>query len=427
MATYKPIQSVALTSATASVTLSGIDQGYTDLELVIWAQSVSGIQNVNMQFNGDTGTRYSRTLVYGDGTSALSVRGIDQTNINAGFMTTTGCTTTVKLFNYSNITTSKTVLSRSGDPTDSVNAGVGLWRAVSNAAINTINITGTGNFAAGSTFSLYGIKSGSPKATGGELRTDGTYWYHTFNTTQMFIPQVSLTADYLVVAGGGGGGSFGGGGAGGYRTSIGGTALSLAANTGVTVTIGAGGAGNATSGTLNSNNNTNGSNSIFSTITSTGGGKGGNYQTSAGGNGGSGGGGSDAAAAGSASPSGQGNNGGTGTFVYGGGGGGAGAVGSSFSGQNAGAGGAGLASSITGTSITRAGGGGGGNWSAQGAAGAGGSGGGGAGTLATTAATSGTINTGGGGGGAGFNNSVTPYYGIGGAGGSGIVIVRYPV
>jgi hypothetical protein len=76
-----------------------------------------------------------------------------------------------------------------------------------------------------------------------------------------------------------------------------------------------------------------------------------------------------------------------------------------------------LASSITGTSVTRGGGGGGG--SSDGGSvtpGSGGSGGGGAG--GKTSGTAGTVNTGGGGGGTDG--------GTGGAGGSGIVIIKYP-
>jgi hypothetical protein len=102
-----------------------------------------------------------------------------------------------------------------------------------------------------------------------------------------FVP--SLTVDYLVVAGGGGGGGTqqygGGGGAGGYRTSIGGTALTLDLDELYTVTVGAGGA-----------TNNKGNNSVFSSITSTGGGLGGNSSVSgrtvlfSGGSGGSGGG-----------------------------------------------------------------------------------------------------------------------------------------
>ena len=81
-----------------------------------------------------------------------------------------------------------------------------------------------------------------------------------------------------------------------------------------------------------------------------------------------------------------------------------------------GSGGAGLANSITGSSVTRAGGGGGVRHNATGFSndGAGGSGGGGGGGAGGTGGT-GSVNTGSGGGGG------NP----GGSGGSGVIIVRY--
>jgi hypothetical protein len=242
------------------------------------------------------------------------------------------------------------------------------------------------------------------------------------------VPLVPLTVEYLVVAGGGGGGASygGGGGAGGYRTNYGGTALSLNVATNYNVTVGAGGASAAPAGA-------DGGNSVFSTITSTGGGGGadGNYVQS-GKNGGSGGGGGYTTnAGGSASPAGQGNNGGSGSpnvssnAAAGGGGGGAGAVGVSSSDKNTGGdGGAGLSNSITGSAVFYAGGGGGGIGSnSTGSTGSGGSGGGGTGSTGNNAATAGTANTGGGGGGGGQGPGVSAG---GAAGGSGIVILRYP-
>ena len=83
-----------------------------------------------------------------------------------------------------------------------------------------------------------------------------------------------------------------------------------------------------------------------------------------------------------------------------------------------GAGGNGLASSITGTSVTYAGGGGGNSQFAVGVA-SGGTGGGGSGGNANslTSATAGTANTGGGGGGGDAGRTA--------AGGSGVVIISY--
>jgi len=256
------------------------------------------------------------------------------------------------------------------------------------------------NFAGG------GIMS----ATGGTITTDGDYKVHSFTSNGTFTPTTianSGEVEYLVIGGGGGAGGniSGGGGAGGYRTGY--LAVTKQA---YTVTIGSGGSGGGINGVGAA-----GSNSVFSTITSTGGGAGGSYNGNAG-NGGSGGGaGSGTAGTGT---SGQGNNGGTGYYSggsnhAGGGGGGAGAVGANGSSGAGGNGGAGVASSITGSSVTRAGGGAG---LGSGSAGSGGSGGGGdATTTGNATGTAGTANTGGGGGGGTY----------GGAGGSGVVIIRY--
>jgi hypothetical protein len=232
------------------------------------------------------------------------------------------------------------------------------------------------------------------------------------------IPSV----EYLVVAGGssgGGGGSYagGGGGAGGLLAGI----ASIAVGSSITVTVGGGGAG--TSGLGN-----NGSNSVFGSITASGGGGGSYTQTDSGLNGGSGGGGgggtSDTFHPYGNGIQGQGNSGGFGKYYASGGGGGAGTKGIDGAGTfiPCGNGGAGVASAISGAVVTYSGGGGGGSYVSQTTGnGIGGVGGGGTGAYYSSAAgTAGTVNTGGGGGG-GNQNFVTS-----GAGGSGIVIIRYP-
>ena len=241
-------------------------------------------------------------------------------------------------------------------------------------------------------------------------------------------PVTVAVTDYLVIAGGGGGGeSVGpaapgaGGGAGGYRCSVpgedsGGGAsaeYTLALQPGTyTVTVGAGGPGDAQS---------KGTDSVFGTIISDAGGYGGGYNSSfyyAPTSGGSGGGRAVQAPVASGTAN-QGFAGGDNSDGTGGGagGGGAGAVGGNGVGTPGGSGGAGVTSSITGSSVGRAGGGGGGGENNIGGTS---SDGGGAGGGTTTSAGAGTANTGGGGGGA--KNAA----GSGGNGGSGVVILRIP-
>ena len=456
--TYVALDKITVTTATPSITFTGISGAYTDLVLVVSARStyaaaeVAGFIRLG---NGsiDTGSNYSRTRLLGTGSAASSARASNLTatpwDAIPGSTSASGnfCTTIISIQNYSNTTTYKTFLIRANEPNNYVEAEVGLWRGMS--AINQVQIYGDGggDLAVGSTFSLYGIANadqGAAKATGGIITEDSQYWYHTFGASGTFTPKQALTCDYLVVAGGGGGAGYaGGGGAGGYLTTVapaggGGSVASpasLSSGVNYTVTIGAGGA--SVGSGLPTTNGNNGvastiSGSGLTTISATGGGGGGaeNGTGNSGGSGGGGGTGNNAAGTGTTN---QGYGGGLSPVGGGGGGGGAGGVGSS---STTGNGGVGLTSTIFNTvgigqfvsgSYYLAGGGGSPNVSGSG--GAGGVGGGGNGGLIAnpgTAGSTGTTNTGGGGGGGGFLNT-SPYTARGGgAGGSGIVVIRYP-
>ena len=282
-------------------------------------------------------------------------------------------------------------------------------------------------------------------ASGGTITTSGDFKIHTFNSSGTFtVSSVgnaagSTTVDYLVVAGGASGGSSGGGGgAGGFRESFPNPAtggLSVSAQ-GYPITVGAGGAG-APSGSRGAV----GSNSIFSSVTSAGGGEGGSNASGAGGNGGSGGGAGAPSSSGGTgntppvSPS-QGNNGSPETdplSLSGAGGGGATSTGSDSPSRNGGPGGNGGGTSINPAAGTPgpsgplryfSGGGAGGGGSAGGG-GTGGYGGGanGGGEGPGTSGPAGTANTGGGGGGGG--QTAGGVKNPSGAGGSGVVIIRY--
>ena len=305
-------------------------------------------------------------------------------------------------------------------------------------------------------------------ATGGTVTTSGDYKIHTFTGDGCFVvsnvgnPAGSTTVDYLVVAGGasGGGQIAGGGGAGGARMSSGiasgcYTASPLGAcvsalpvtATGYPIVVGGGGAPVVEVGPGSNVLGNPGSVSSFSTITSAGGGGGGGNGTCSPTNpsngipGGSGGGAglraSHSGGTGNTPPVSppQGNSGSPtanpGTDG-GGGGGGATAAGADSTGSppgnNAGAGGAGVTNAIRAACQSYAGGGGGGGRTDSTIGGGPASAGGGRGAPYpggpdVRTGEAGTTNSGGGGGGGGYNGS--PLTGISGAGGSGIVIIRY--
>jgi hypothetical protein len=450
--TYVELDKVTVATATPSITFTGISGAYTDLVIVMSATTTLDGRDLRLQFNGDTTTNYSSHFIsaYSTATTgrATSASFIQFTNL-IGTSTVDPTAMLINVPNYANATTFKTVLIRStqfqtnvGSAFSETIAQCGLWRKTPEAITSVTISVSSSNIAVGSTFSLYGIKSfvadTTPKATGGYVYSDATYYYHAFPYSSTFTPVSSISSvEYVVVAGGGGGGGSrgGGGGAGGYRT---GTAT---ISTPLAVTVGAGGLGGTGGGSRFS-----GSSSSFNSLTSSGGGAGacGGFSSLTGG---SGGGGHYESIPGAAGNSGgftpvegyAGANAAGLTFgsvgqLPGGGGGGAGAAAPTLAnntvGGNGGVGSSAHSSwlSVVGLGVNGyiAGGGGGARLDGGADAGDGGLGGGGnASTTANRVGQSGVEATGSGGG-AGYGGSGGIGDANGGSGGSGLVIIRYP-
>lgn len=425
-------------TSVANIEFTNIPQYYTDLCIVLSirsSQSTSNPDGIAFQFNSDTANNYTQLQLWGTG-SAVGTNVSTQNFAYAGPIVAAG--NTAGIFGSASIyitgytsNNRKTILADTATENNTTAADCGfrsnIWN--STAPINSIKFYDYvgGSLVQHSTITLYGIKNArktagnSIKAIGGNISFDGTYVYHSFNSSGTFTPTTNLTADYILVAGGGagGGGNGGGGGAGGliYRTNQSFSPSSYG------ITIGAGG-----SGGLTNDRGPSGSNSSFLGLTAIGGGGGGGFNTNAiGGAGGSGGGGSsydgtaNTSIAGGTGTAGQGNNGGIGTNgsgypYHGAGGGGAGAVGSNATLLVSGNGGIGAL--YFGQYYAGGGGGGGDKGSGTTTFGTGGLGGGGVGGSPQGDATRGTLGTGGGGGGEGGG-------GGGANGGSGVVIIRY--
>jgi len=155
--TLTPIATVTLTSNASNVTFSNLPQTYTDLVLVTTnTDTGAGLAGVYLdQINGDTGSNYSRTILFGTGSAASSDRD-SGTASNIGLSNTTQCNNIFQFMNYSNTTTYKTVLSRANSASGQVRAGVALWR--NTAAITSFRLSGV-TFASGSSFTVYGVKA----------------------------------------------------------------------------------------------------------------------------------------------------------------------------------------------------------------------------------------------------------------------------
>ena len=163
--TYTPIATVS-TSA-SSYTFSSIPSTYTDIILIGSVRSDKTTANsdtISFRLNGDTGTNYSNTIMTGNGSTATSNRRSNDAQWYAGEVSSNGDTSGIfspiiaHFQNYSNTSVYKTVLFRTNAVNTDLRASVGLWRSTS--AINSITIyPAGGNFASGSTITLYGIQA----------------------------------------------------------------------------------------------------------------------------------------------------------------------------------------------------------------------------------------------------------------------------
>lgn len=160
-ATYEPIATTTLSSAAANISFTSISASYTDIRVVLVGSHETTATTLRMQVNSDTGTNYSYTELIGDGATASSSRGTSSSRINCGnanFNNTQPSLITVDWFSYAGSTNKTCLVTASQDRngSGSVLRTVGLWRSTS--AITSVQLfPATGNFATGTTATLYGI------------------------------------------------------------------------------------------------------------------------------------------------------------------------------------------------------------------------------------------------------------------------------
>ena len=167
--TYELIASNVLSTTAASVTFSAIPATYTDLVFRWSARNTGAGENAQIRFNADSASNYSRTNLYGDGTSANSIRGTSETYFYFGFSIDSSTRTASTFANAELYIPNYTVAANkpiSGFSIIETNAAAcdtpaviaALWR--NTAAITSIEVGPvTNSFASGSSFYLYGIKN----------------------------------------------------------------------------------------------------------------------------------------------------------------------------------------------------------------------------------------------------------------------------
>ena len=159
-ATYEPIATTTLGSATTTITFNSIPGTYTDLRLVYVPFTETFASSQTITFNNDTSALYSWTFISGDGATATSGMGTGQIGLDtfsANPLTTPPMLLTVDIFSYAGSTNKTCLMTGSSDKNGSgaVNRRVGLYR--STTAITSLTITSANNLAVGTTATLYGI------------------------------------------------------------------------------------------------------------------------------------------------------------------------------------------------------------------------------------------------------------------------------
>jgi hypothetical protein len=159
--TYEPIATNTLSSSAATVTFSSISGSYTDLIIICSVKGSASNGTIQVRFNGDTGTNYSYTRMYGVGSGTP---GTDRSsNVSSMQLEDAGASFSGQFIvargfinNYSNSTTYKTMIGRGDEVGNVTMATSNLWR--NSSAITSITIfTPSNDFISGSTFTLYGI------------------------------------------------------------------------------------------------------------------------------------------------------------------------------------------------------------------------------------------------------------------------------
>ena len=166
--TYTLISSNVLSSSAASVTFSAIPSTYTDLVLRYSARGDSAVwaRDLYIEYNGDTATNYSQTLLEAPVASSRGSNGnyVTVDTIIDSASSTTSTFTSGELYIPSYTASQNKPQSHfaaaenNSSTTYRVQVGAFLWR--NTAALTSIKLSmSAGSFVSGSSFYLYGIKN----------------------------------------------------------------------------------------------------------------------------------------------------------------------------------------------------------------------------------------------------------------------------
>lgn len=162
-ATYDKITAYTVTgSPVSSFNITSIPGTYTDFRVILNSATGAAFDDeVLIRCNNDTAGNYSMTILGQSNNTLQSSRrsSVAQWHIDNNSPANVGGMYIMDFMDYSNTSTFKTMLSRSGRAGLSVCASVNLWRDTS--AITSLNFRLASNlsYQVGTTITLYGIKA----------------------------------------------------------------------------------------------------------------------------------------------------------------------------------------------------------------------------------------------------------------------------
>jgi hypothetical protein len=171
---FESIATANGTGSSATITFSSIPSTYTHLQIRAITRDTSAFNDsygAKLKINSDTGSNYASHYLLGNGSSAIAAsQGVSITPPNCmqtaggGMAANVFSATIIDILDYKNTNKYKTVRVLTGvEPNSATGDNVGLQSALwmNTNAITQIDITSDsgGNWATGTQFALYGIKS----------------------------------------------------------------------------------------------------------------------------------------------------------------------------------------------------------------------------------------------------------------------------
>jgi len=166
---YDLLETTTLTSNTASVTFSGLgdysDYAHLQIRIVSRTSDATTNANINLNFNGDTGTNYATHDLEGNGTSVGSGSAASIANIRVAQNIGTSLAdawpaAVIDILDFSSglkNTTTRTLNGWASSSTPRIFLRSGLWNDTS--AVTSMSFAlSSGDFIAASRLSLYGVK-----------------------------------------------------------------------------------------------------------------------------------------------------------------------------------------------------------------------------------------------------------------------------